>query len=187
MTALRAVLVDLDGTLVDTAEANYQAYRDALAEAGVSISRDAFLEISAGRNWRQFLPTLLEGASEAQAEQVAARKAAIYPGKLPLSRVNEGLVRFIEAVRPACKTALVTTASAANAVAVLQAHDLQRLFDLIVSGSDVARHKPDPEAYILAARRLEVEPTACLIIEDSAIGVASARAFGAPYLKVSMS
>ena len=186
MTAVQALLVDMDGTLVDTAEANYQAYHDALREVGATISRDAFQQVSAGRNWRQFLPALLESAPAAQAEQVAARKAAIYPAKLELTRLNHGLVRLIETLRPACRTALVTTASAANATAVLAAHDLERLFDLVVSGSDVTRHKPDPEAYMLAAERLQVAPDDCLIIEDSAIGIASAAAFGAPFLKISM-
>ena len=180
-----ALLVDLDGTLVDTEEANFAAYAAALEEAGVRIDRAAFHEIAFGRSWKQFLPVLLsDGGSGADPALVAARKVALYPGMLRLTRVNHALVRLIEAGRPGWKTALVTTASSANASAVLQHHGLARLFDAVITGSDVARHKPDPEAYQLAAERLDVRPAECIVIEDSAIGLAAGVAFGATCLKV---
>jgi beta-phosphoglucomutase len=74
--AARAVMVDLDGTLVDTAMANFEAYRDALAEIGVSVDRERFLDVAHGRSWREFLPALI-GTMGADHEPsvVAARKA----------------------------------------------------------------------------------------------------------------
>ena len=82
------------------------------------------------------------------------------------------------------RTALVTTASAANARLILAHHDLARLFDTIVTGDDVRRHKPDPEAYLLAAARLDLRPEDCVILEDSAIGVAAGLAFGGAVLRL---
>lgn len=182
---IAALLVDLDGTLVDTAVANHAAYAGALAEAGIEVNRADFDRVAAGRNWRQFLPELMASSGkEAQASAVAARKAELYPGKLALTAVNEPLVALIRVSRPALRTALVTTASGANARAVLEHHGLSDLFDVVVTGSDVARHKPDPEAYFLAASRLGCAPSECLVIEDSDIGVASAHAFGAACLRV---
>ena len=181
----RALLVDMDGTLVDTANANFTAYRDALAEVGVAVDRARFDTVALGRNWRQFLPTLLdEAGSTAAPAAVAQRKQAIYPSKLSLTEVNQPLVALIAAGRPGWKTALVTTAAAASANAVLDTHGLRALFDLIVTGSDVQAHKPDPEAYVLAAEQLNVAPADCLVIEDSDIGVAAADAFGARCLRV---
>ena len=186
MTAVKALLVDMDGTLVDTAVANYEAYAAALGSVGVEVDRAAFDEVAQGRNWRQFLPALLAaGGSDADPADVAARKAELYPTKIPLSRVNHALVGLIEAGRGQWRTALVTTASATNVSAVLGHHGLARLFDVVVTGSDVARHKPDPEAYRVAAERLGVGPEDCLIVEDSDIGVASAAAFGARCLRIS--
>lgn len=186
MTAVKALLVDMDGTLVDTAEANFLAYAEALQAAGVTVTREAFDQVALGRNWRQFLPALMEGNSGgADPAAVAARKAQLYPEKIRHTLVNDALVGLIAAGRAAWKTALVTTASAANVEAVLSYHKLRDLFDLVVTGSDVTHHKPHPEAYQLAASRLGFAPSECLVIEDSAIGVASAKAFGSPCIKLS--
>lgn len=185
MKTISAVLVDMDGTLVDTATANYEAYAAALRAVGVSVARELFDEVAQGRNWRQFLPELLRAAgSDTDPAAVAAHKAEIYPSTIPLTRVNNALVSLLESGRPQWRTALVTTASGANAAAVLRYHQLEELFDTIVTGSDVARHKPDPEAYQVAAARLSVSPDRCLVVEDSDVGVASAIAFGAPCLRI---
>ena len=187
MKPFEAVLVDLDGTLVDTSVVNYQAYAAALAEIGVRIEREAFDKVAQGRNWKQFLPAILADAGIAsEPADIARRKSQIYAGLIGAARPNQALVDLLDMLKPFCRTALVTTASATNAAAVLSAHNLQRLFDVVVTGDDVRNHKPDPEAYALAARQLGVPPEACLVIEDSDIGVASARAFGSAVLKVQM-
>lgn len=185
MTAPKALLVDLDGTLVDTRVANYLAYAEALAALGVTIDRERWDEAAEGRNWRQFLPELLRPVPDAEPEQVAAHKVRLYPAKLAHSCVNRALVELIHNGREGWRTALVTTASAANAGAVLRHHRLEGLFDLVVTGDDVERHKPFPDAYRLAAERLGVAPAECLVFEDSDIGMAAAAAFGAPCRRVS--
>ncbi|WP_127754116.1 HAD family phosphatase [Devosia sp. 1566] len=185
MTPIRAILVDLDGTLADTAAANHAAYAAALAEHGVAVEQERFHALSFGRNWRQFLPVMLEEAGVGSDPAViAARKAQLYAGMMDMVAINTPLVRLLQLNRALCRTALVTTASAANAGAILAHHGLVDLFDTIVTGSDVQRHKPDPQAYQLAAERLEVLPEDCLIFEDSDIGMASASAFGAQAIRV---
>lgn len=185
MTAPRALLVDLDGTLVDTRVANYLAYAEALALRGVALDRKRWDEACEGRHWRQFLPEFLRSVPDVEPEQVAAHKARLYPAKLAHSVVNQALVRLIHGGRERSRTALVTTASAGNARAVLRHHRLEELFDLVVTGDDVERHKPFPDAYRLAAERLGVAPDECLAFEDSDIGMAAAAAFGAPCLRIS--
>lgn len=182
---LAALLVDMDGTLVETSAANFAAYAAALAEVGVTVARAEFDAVAAGRNWRQFLPGLL-GDRAALAAQVAARKAVLYPGFAPLTRVNPGLVQLIASFRQGGRAALVSTASRANIDTILRHHGLVDLFDEIVSGNDVRAHKPDPEAYRLAAARLRLTPQACLVIEDSDIGIRAAEAFGARWLRIQL-
>jgi beta-phosphoglucomutase len=186
VTAVRALLVDLDGTLVDTADANYLAYADALAEVGVRVARAAFDEVAHGRSWRQFLPGLLASAPGADPAAVAARKAAGYPARLAATRLNHGLVALIANRAAGWRAALVTTASRANAEAVLGHHQIAQLFDAVVTGDDVARHKPAPDAYRLAARLLEVRPEDCVAFEDSDAGMAAATAAGMPCLRIAL-
>jgi HAD superfamily hydrolase (TIGR01509 family) len=184
MSAIRGLLVDLDGTLVDTSAANFAAYRAALAEEGVELSRDWWDAHAFGRNWRQFLPQVLDGRDTADLQAIAEAKARLYPQFLDQSRVNGSLVLLIAAMRSNVRTALVTTASGSNVDAVLRFHGLHDLFDTIVTGDDVAAHKPAPDAFAEAARRLDLRADECLVIEDSKVGVAAAQAFGAACLKV---
>ena len=183
MSGLKALLVDLDGTLVDTAEANFAAYRAALEPHGITLTRKWWLANGFGRNWRQFLPELL-GQSGAVAQDVANRKAALYPEYVPETVLNQALVKLIEWLRPVGRTALVTAASRAATDLLLDFHDVKRLFDEVVTGDDIAAHKPSPLAFETAAKRLGVSAAECLIIEDSEVGMAAAAAFGAPCLVV---
>lgn len=178
-----ALLVDLDGTLIDTHDANFSAYDTALREIGITVSRVEFDAVAKGRNWRQFLPIIL-GNAAIDPGVVARRKLEIYPQMLHLTVVNDGVSRLVALANTALATALVTTASAASAKAVLSYHKLHGLFDVIVTGNDVTHHKPHPEAYQLAAEKLGVEAKDCVVIEDSDAGVASARAFGATVIRV---
>lgn len=188
-SAAAAFLFDLDGTLVYTAAANYAAYARALREVGVHVERAAFEAIADGRKWRDFLPAILDDAgSAADPSRIAARKTALYPEHMSETRVNAALVALLRALRSTpLRTALVTTASAANVRLVLDAHGLHDLFDVVVTGDDVSVHKPDPAAYRLAAARLAIATDTCVAFEDSDAGVASATAAGIPVIQVRFS
>ena len=183
MTEPRALLLDLDGTLVDTADANFAAYAAALVEVGVVVDRVVFDRVATGRHWRQFLPVLL-GDGGADPAGVATRKQAIYPSLAGRTRPNRALLDLALAARGTHRLGLVTSASPPSVAAVLAAHDLKTLFDTIVTGNDVAEPKPSPEPYLLAAARLGVRPDRCLVFEDTDIGIESARRAGMAVLRV---
>jgi HAD superfamily hydrolase (TIGR01509 family) len=183
--SIRAFLFDLDGTLADTAIANSKAYAAALAEVGVHVGVMQFTQIASGRSWRQFLPPLLEAAGvKAEPAAVAERKNFHYAAMIQDVKINKPLIMLLNTCRPQIKTALVTTASGVNVRAIMDCHGLRSLFDIVVTGDEVVRHKPDPEAYLVAAERLNLSPVECLAFEDSEIGVASAHAAGIPVVRV---
>lgn len=76
------------------------------------------------------------------------------------------------------KLAVTSSAVRDSIEAILQRFDLLRLFDVVVDGSQVERGKPDPEAYLVTARMLDVAPQHCIVFEDSTVGVQSAKAAG---------
>ncbi|MDE1154578.1 MAG: HAD family phosphatase [Acidobacteriaceae bacterium] len=184
---IHALLVDLDGTLARTTEANWLSYGAALREVGVEITREHFLDSVQGRNWREFLPELLRAANNtAEPAAVAQRKVELYRETLAEVPINLPLVKLLEDAheRFHLKTALVTSASKANVLELLRVQNLHRLFDVIVTGDDVAEHKPSPACYRLAAQQLGVQPDQCLVYEDAEVGVAAAEAFGALVIRI---
>ncbi len=186
MNRMRALLVDLDGTLADTATANFNAYHAAFRERGVVVSRSAFEAVASGRHWSDFIPLLAPGLDEVTWADIARRKAEFYKGHIQTIPLNTAIILLLQSRRDDCLAALVTTARTSSVDAVLDGHGIRGLFDVIVTGDDVTRHKPSPDCYVLAAERLAVRPHECVAIEDSDVGVASACAFGAAILKVSI-
>jgi len=79
---------------------------------------------------------------------------------------------------------LVTTAKRENVASVLRHHDLAQYFTHIVSGDDVADHKPSPEAYQLALQKAGLQPQEVLAFEDSQSGIDSAEAAGIPVVQI---
>lgn len=181
--SLRAVLVDLDGTLVESDAANAAAYAEALREFGVPVDAADVAPRIRGRSWRDFLPELIGAESGVDLAAVARRKQALYPGHFGLLRLNASLAEMVGGLRGRFAIGLVTTASRRSAEPLLAHFALDGLFDTLVFGDDAARLKPDPEAYCLAAARLQVAPEECIVIEDSDVGVAAARAFGGRLLR----
>lgn len=180
---LKAVLVDLDGTLVDSGGANAAAYAAALSECGVHVEVPALATRIKGLSWSHFLPELLAGHQDVEPAAVARRKRDIYPAFFDHIRPNRLLVGMLGAMRGTLATALVTTASTRSAGAILDHFALRELFDVTVFAEHVTRTKPDPEAYHLAARLLGVTPEECLVLEDSEAGITAAQAFGGGVLR----
>ncbi|HWS72721.1 MAG TPA: HAD family phosphatase [Thermoanaerobaculia bacterium] len=90
-----------------------------------------------------------------------------------------GVERIVRALHERGVTLAVTSSAVGSSIdTILRRFGLRELFALIVDGSEVVHGKPDPEAYLLTARRLRVAPRECIVFEDSEVGVAAAKAAG---------
>nr|WP_246215333.1 HAD family phosphatase [Modestobacter muralis] len=181
--SVQALLFDLDGTLVDTREANHLAYRDAFAEFGHELTPEQFAT-TWGRDSRDFIPDLLPGVDQAEVDGIRAAKSRLYAAELHRTTVNEALVAFLRLMAPTHRTALVSTAKSGNGRQILEVHGLTPLFDVVVWGDEVARSKPDPEGYLRALDLLGADAGRSLAFEDSATGRAAAVAAGLAVLEV---
>jgi beta-phosphoglucomutase len=180
---VQALLFDLDGTLVDTREANYLAYRDAFAESGHELTQEQFAT-TWGRDSRDFIPDLLPGIDTSGVDTIRAAKSRLYADQLYRTAANDALIAFLRLIAPTHPTALVSTAKSGNGRQILDTHGLTPLFDVVVWGDDVTRSKPDPEGYLRALELLGADAAHSLAFEDSETGRQAALAAGLLVLEV---
>lgn len=177
-----ALLLDFDGTIVDSEPRHCEAHRRFLATQGITTS-DADLVGNIGKSDRLFYLDLM--ARHGKSGDVLAWMAGKTDVLLDLYR-SDGLelrpgVRalldhaFAEGV-PVC---VVTSTEQRIAALGLELVGLDRRLPARVCYEDVARRKPDPQPYLLAASRLGVPPERCLVVEDSTAGVTAGVAAGA--------
>jgi alpha-glucosidase len=179
MTRLReveAVLLDMDGTLVDSDAAVERAWITWAREHGVEP--EAALAISHGSPAHVTARALLPELDDAAIAAAGARQLALQYDDLGDVVIAPGaalLLQVLERLR--LPWAVVTGADRVLAAARLRVAGIEP--PVLITFDDVAAGKPDPESYRLGAQRLGVDPARCLVVEDSMPGLTSGRAAGA--------
>ena len=192
-----AVLIDLDGTLVDTVDVWHRAYEQLAAELATTLTDDFWPSI-AGLSMQGSLTVFGPAAAVHDPDALVARLVGRAtdqfdrPGS-PGWDWLPGAAELLDLLwssdvggGPRPRTALVTSAWRTFTDRLLDSAYGGRTpgFDAIVCGDDVAHPKPSPEPYLRAAGLLDVAPHDCLVIEDSPTGVAAAEAAGMVVLAV---
>jgi beta-phosphoglucomutase family hydrolase len=174
-----AVLFDLDGVIVDSRAHHLTAW-EALARAHELDVSAGYFDASFGLRNDAILGRLLPAANEAELQALADEKEAAFRasagGALELLPGVGELITFLEAQH--IQRAVVTSTPRENLTMILDDLGLADRFDALVSGEDVAHGKPDPEGFVVAARRLGVDATGCVVIEDAPAGLQAAKAAG---------
>ena len=176
-----ACIFDMDGVLIDSGVWHRAAWQALLAEMGLDPARPDFWRLTIGRPGEEAVPLLLgKTLPDREARRLARRKRDLYVelarGGL---RAVQGAPAFIEHLaRRGIPRAVGTSASRMDVERMLGAVGLRRHFEVVVTSEDVRLGKPDPEVYVLAARRLGAAPGACVVFEDSVVGIQAARRAG---------
>lgn len=187
MTLPKVWIFDLDGTLADTYEANFQAYQTVFADHEMPMSRAQYATYF-GLGFRDMLLRHTAASGVTPTESLIAacgdEKQLVYRNLMHLVRPVPAGVALLAACHGRVHVALATTARRSNAETVLDHLGIRDQFELIVCGEDVGQSKPSPECFEVVADYFEVDATECLVIEDSETGMRAARAFGSAIVRV---
>jgi len=185
MSAIEAVVFDLDGVLVDS-EHVWDEVREALArERGGRWHEGAQADMMgmSSTEWSRYMHDaigLAESPEEINAE-VVRRMLDRYSSELPLV---PGAVEAAERLGAGFRLAVASSSNRPLIDAVLSASGLDERFEVTVSSEEVARGKPAPDVYLEAARRLGIPPARCAAVEDSGNGIRAAHAAGMRVLAI---
>ncbi|MEU8778265.1 HAD-IA family hydrolase [Streptomyces sp. NPDC048606] len=167
-----ALLFDNDGTLVSSMESVHRCWTRWAREYGITEEAFARVELH-GRPAAEIIADLLPEPVRAGArDRIEALELADVPGGVVLLPGAKELLGAL----PAGRWAVVTSAGRRLAEARLREAGID--FPELVAADDVRRGKPDPEPFLLAARRLGVDPARCVVFEDAPAGLAAGRAAG---------
>lgn len=184
MSRIRLILLDFDGTLVDTRRANARAYVETLREVGYAMTEEEYAARHFGVRCPEFLRSI--GIDDpAEIDRLRRRKIELYPRYFDLVALNRPLWEFCQQFRKqGGRVWIVSTGSRENIEHVMHHLGIRDGVDGILSGPEIARSKPHPDCFLEAMRREGVTPRETLIFEDSEIGIEAARRSGASYFVV---
>lgn len=180
---IKACIFDLDGVIVDTAHYHFLAWRRLAKEIGIDLTIEDNERLK-GVSRMQSLEIILElggiSLSEHDKETLANKKNSWfvdYLERMAPEEIFPGVKSLIKDLRGlGIKVALAS--SSKNAKTVIQLLHIHQEFDTVVDGTMITHSKPDPEIFLLAAKKLNIDPKDCLVFEDAEAGVEAALAAG---------
>lgn len=175
-----AFLFDMDGTMVDSMPWHARSWDAFGRSIGAAPPGQDFFHRTTGMTALEVMRVFVGVRPEAELRAMVAQKEALYREMFaPHFREVRGFRAFADAARAAgIKVACATAGDADNIAFVLANLGRTGFFDAVVGAHDVLRGKPHPDLFLLAARRMGVEPAECLVFEDAPHGIEAARRAG---------
>lgn len=179
---IQGAIFDMDGVLVDNLNFHLEAWKTLAEELGQKWT-ETDIRRSFGRRNREILRTLMgRELTSGEEREYGERKEELYRHLTSphlRSAVVPGLLEFLSGLKDAgLRAAVATSGPPENARFVLKGLDLEPFFDAVVTGAEVPRSKPEPDIFLLAAERLHLAPSDCVVFEDSSSGIEAARRAG---------
>ena len=174
----KAIIFDCDGTLVDSMPVHYVAWHETMNRYGISFPEDRFYSLGGVPSDRIIEILASEQGLKLDAVSVAHEKEQAFLDKIELLVPIEAVVEIVRQNRGVKPIAVASGGFLPVILRQLQQMAMHDWFDAIVTAEDTSKHKPEPEVFLEAARRLGTAAEHCVVFEDADLGVEAARRAG---------
>jgi len=174
----KAVIWDLDGTLINSVDHHWEAWREVMAEENITLSHEDFVADFGKRNDEILRGRIDPQMSDAEVARIALSKEEKYryfirTKGLVLLAGAENWLRQLQA--DGWLQALGTSAPRGNIDAVFDVLDIEKYFNAVMSSEQVKAGKPEPDVFLAAAEKMSIAPERCVVVEDAPAGTEAAR------------
>lgn len=178
--SITVVIFDMDGVLIDSSAAHFESWRRLASDLGAKVTQAQFGS-TFGRQNRDIIPLLFGGSlsthrvaelgeiKERYYRELVKDDVPVLPGAADLIRSCHGT---------GLRLAVGSSGHPENIAMALRVLGVDELIECVVTGEDVTVGKPDPQVFLMAAERLGVSPSSCVVIEDAPAGIDAALAAG---------
>ncbi|CAN5356226.1 beta-phosphoglucomutase family hydrolase [soil metagenome] len=176
----KALLFDLDGTLIDSMPHHHTAWVEWHSRHGLPIDEAGFFAATAGRSNHEILLDMLPGRSAEDYDAMVEEKESLYREfATPQLALIAGTEAYLaRACAAGFKLAVCTASTPKNMALAFARFGIDGWVETVVSPADGLRGKPHPDIFLEAAKRLGVAPGDCIVYEDAPLGVEAARRAG---------
>lgn len=179
--AFRAIIFDMDGVLMHSSPIHDAAYRQALAAVpGLAFTYAAVAGMRTDEAMRRIFAANHLPAADSQIAALSAEKTRLARAWIAeRNPIDPDCLPTLQALRPAYRLALASSASKGTVDLFLDANGLRPFFDCVLDGADVHAAKPAPDLYLLCCSQLNLPAADCLIVEDAVNGIEAGKSAGA--------
>lgn len=173
----KGVIFDMDGTLLESTEADYRAWEKVFNDYNRELPFEKYVPLL-GVKSADVIKGQLGFTDDEEVKRVLKEKFDYfveYINEYPIKPVLAAETFLKSLANYPVKVALATSSRKEKMQMVLNQLDFMKYFEVIVTGNEVEHSKPAPDIFLLAAKRLGLQPSECMVVEDGPVGVAAAK------------
>lgn len=174
----KALIFDLDGTLVDTMPVHYEAWKAILKKRGIDFSEKLFESFS-GIPTFKIVPLVNKIFNiNLDPEEIVTEKESNFLSNIDKIKPIYPVIEIVKKYYGKLPMSIGTGGYRRIAEVTIKKAELDKYFDIIITADDVENHKPEPDTFLLCAKRMNVSPKYCEVFEDADNGLIAAKKAG---------
>ncbi|MBU4343336.1 MAG: beta-phosphoglucomutase family hydrolase [Candidatus Omnitrophica bacterium] len=176
---MKAAIFDLDGVIVNTVPFHFKAWQKMFSEYGKEFNFEDYKQKVDGIPRMDGARAILTDLDEPELKKASDKKQVYFleylnSEEIPVYKTTVDLVKALK--KEKIKRGVIS--SSKNCLSILKKVGLVELFNVIITGNDVTKGKPDPQVFLMSAERMAVEPSGCVVFEDAVLGVEAGKRAG---------